>query len=164
MLAREPELIIPGDIRFIAHALVIPSSDPEDAIRHNSVIEATAVQVARAYEESAGATVKDVSTPALARAAGLSDNPGFDLLSYRSNGDIRCIEVKGRARMGNVDISENEWSSACNHRQRYWLFVVYECASSKPRLLQIADPWGRLMIAIRGYMMDQESILQIAEE
>jgi hypothetical protein len=164
MLAREPELIIPGNIRFIAHALVTPSSDPEDAKRHDSVIEEIAVQVARAYEEAAGATVKDVSAVELAKAAGLGDNPGFDLLSYHSNGDICCIEVKGRARTGNVDISENEWSCACNHRQHYWLYVVYECASTKPRLLRIADPWGRLMTAIRGYMIDQESIMQFAAE
>jgi len=164
MITHEPELIIPGDIRFIAHALIVPSSDPEDAKRHDSAIEAIAMQIARAHEEADGATVKDVSTPELAWAAGLGNNPGFDLLSYRSNGEIRCIEVKGRARTGNVDISENEWSSACNHRQRYWLFVVFECASTNPRLLRIADPWGRLMVAIRGFTIDQESILQFAEE
>ena len=37
-----------------------------------------------------------------ARAAGLSDWPGFDLLSDRPNEPPRCIEVKGRADTGEV--------------------------------------------------------------
>ena len=55
----------------------------------------------------AGMDARDVSTPPLARAAGLSDNPGFDLLSTRpafgatketsTVFDERAIEVKGRA-------------------------------------------------------------------
>ena len=56
--------------------------------------------MAVAFEESKGAVVQDVHTPELARKAGLQDNPGFDLLSKRRNGEKRCIEVKGKARIG----------------------------------------------------------------
>ena len=54
---------------------------PEDRKRYDAEVEAIAVKVAWAFEEAAGAVVKDVSKPHLARAAGLEDNPGFDLLS-----------------------------------------------------------------------------------
>jgi hypothetical protein len=44
-LRREPELINPGDVTFLAHALVVPSSDAEDQKRHDAAIEAMAVKV-----------------------------------------------------------------------------------------------------------------------
>ncbi len=63
--------------------------------------------------------VTDVSRPRLARAAGLEDNPGFDLLSNRPGEGSRGIEVKGRAGIGDVELTENEWPKACNQRERY---------------------------------------------
>src|SRR5712691_1104931 len=36
VLRREPELIVPGEIAFLAHALVVPSSDPEDKQRYDA--------------------------------------------------------------------------------------------------------------------------------
>ena len=132
VVRREPELMAPGRVTFIAHALVVPSSDPEDQKRHDAEVEQIAMQVARAHEEAAGATVKDVHTPELARAAGLPDNPGFDLLSIRLDGEKRAIEVKGRAGVGEVEVSANEWAKACNLRDSYWLFVVYDCATPNP--------------------------------
>jgi len=78
-IRREPELIAPGTLNFVARALIVPSSDPEDLARHDANVERVAMEVARGYEEAEGAVVKDVHLPALARAAGLTDNPGFDL-------------------------------------------------------------------------------------
>ena len=150
VLRREPELIAPGEVIFLAHALVVPSSDPEDRKRHDEQIEAIAVQVAWAHEEAHGAVVKDVSTPALARAAGLPERPGFDLLSLRPSGEERGIEVKGRAGIGDIEITENEWVKACNLRERYWLYVVYECATAHPRLLRVQDPFGKLIVRAKG--------------
>jgi len=164
-LRREPELIAPDDVTFVAHALVVPSSDPEDRKRHDEAIEAMAVKVARAYEEANGAVVRDVSKPELARAAGLPDYPGFDLLSRGSGGEERAIEVKGRAGIGNVELSENEWAKACNLRERYWLYVVYECASMHPRLLRIQDPFGKLLVRAKGsVVIEERDILEAAEE
>jgi hypothetical protein len=39
------------------------------------------MDMVRAFEEAAGAKVKFVHTPELARATGLPDHPGFDILS-----------------------------------------------------------------------------------
>lgn len=163
-LRREPELIAPGEVTFLAHALVMPSSDPEDKKRHDKEIEAIAVKFAWGYEEENGANVKDVSTPQLARAVGLMDYPGFDLLSIRPSGDERAIEVKGRAGIGDVELTENEWVKACNLRDRYWLYVVFDCASSHPRLLRIQDPFGKLIVRSKtSVMIDERELFQAAE-
>ena len=162
-LSREPELITSNPVTFLAHALVVPSNDPEDAKQRDERIEAIGMQVAIAYEEASGAVVKDVHTPELARAAGMNDNPGFDLFSRRPDGSELAIEVKGQARDGDVDISENEWGAACNHRQKYWLYVVYECASAAPQLLCVHDPWQKLIAEARGYRLDRQSIIAAAE-
>jgi hypothetical protein len=164
LLRREPELISPGDVTFLAHALVVPSSDVEDQKRHDAAIEAIAVRVAWTYEEANGATVKDVSTPRLARAVGLTERPGFDLLSMRPSGEERAIEVKGRAAIGDIELTENEWAKACNLRDRYWLYVVYECASPHPRLLRVQDPFANLLVRAKGgVVIDEREILAIAE-
>ena len=34
-LRSEPELIAAGEVTFIAHALVVPSTDPDDRMRHD---------------------------------------------------------------------------------------------------------------------------------
>jgi len=164
-LHREPELIEPEDINFIAHALVVPSSDPEDAKRYNKEIEAIAMRVAWGYEEANDRVVADVSKPELALLACLPEHPGFDLLSNHPNGEERNIEVKGRAQVGDVEISENEWVRACNLKDRYWLYVVYNCASSQPRLIPIQDPFKKLLASPRGGVkIDEQTILKAAAE
>ncbi|MEW5869074.1 MAG: helicase-related protein [Chloroflexota bacterium] len=162
--AREPELILPGEVAFLAHALVVPSSDPEDKKRHDKEIELVAMRVAIAHEEAQGAMVKDVSTKEKALAAGLGEYPGFDLHSRRPDGEERAIEVKGRAAVGDVDISDNEWTRACNLREKYWLYVVFDCASNHPNLIRIRDPWGKLVAAARGYVLEVAKLLENAEE
>jgi hypothetical protein len=163
-LRREPELIVAGEVAFLAHALVVPTDDPEDKKRFDAEIEAIAVKVTRAYEEAAGAVVRDVSKPHLARAAGLSDNPGFDLLSHRPIEGDRGIEVKGRAGIGAVELTENEWVKACNQRDRYWLYVVFDCGTPHPRLLRVRDPFGKLVVKAKGSVqIDGAAIFDAAE-
>jgi len=150
VLGREPELIVADEVMFLAQALVVPTDDPEDRKRYDAEVEAIAVRVARAFEEDAGAVVKDVSKPLLARAAGLDDNPGFDLLSHRPGEGDRGIEVKGRAGVGDVELTENEWVKACNARDRYWLYAVFDCGGPHPRLLRVQDPFGKLVVTAKG--------------
>jgi len=137
---------VPGNVDFIAHALVVPSSDPADAKQVQDSVERIAMDLVRAFEEAAGAAVKYVHTPELARAAGLPDNPGFDILSTRAGGERRCIEVKGRAAVGEVEVSNNEWARACNLRQDYWLYVVYNCATAGPQMVRVQDPFEKLLV------------------
>lgn len=164
-LRAEPSRFALGGIRFIAHALAVPSSDPEDRKRHDADVEAVAMRIAWAHEEAQGATVKDVSTPPKARAAGLADNPGFDLLAIYPDGKRRGIEVKGRASIGSVEVTENEWARACNMRGEYWLHVVYDCGTPYPRLCRVRDPFGRLLAKAKGSMLlDSRDVLDAQEQ
>jgi len=173
-LRREPELIEPREITFLAHALVIPSSDPEDRKRHDAEIEKVAVMIATEYERSQGWTPRDVSTPSLARTAGLNDNPGYDILSNRpafgatsaksTVVEERAIEVKGRAAIGDIELTENEWSRACNLRDRYWLYVVYNSGTPNPRLFRVQDPFRKLIATAKGgVMIDETEVIRAAD-
>lgn len=162
-LQRAPELIEAEPVQFVAHGLVVPSADPEDRKSYDKDIEEIAVKVAIAYEEAAGASVRDVSNPARARLAGLIDWPGFDLLSHRPDGEERDIEVKGRFGVGDVDISENEYAKACNLREKYWLYVVFDCATSHPQLVRVQDPFMKLIVRRKGVTVDEKDILAASE-
>lgn len=155
-VGREPELVRVSEVQFLAHALVLPSSDPVEREQHDREIERIAVSVARAHEESCGAVVEDVSAPAR--------RTGFDLLSRRPQGQLRCIEVKGRRGVGDVELTENEWAKAANLRESYWLYVVYNCATASPRLVRVQDPFARLLVRAKGgVVIDESSILAVAE-
>ena len=163
VLRREPELIAPGPVVFVAHALVVPSSDPADIEQHDANVERIAMQVVQAFEEAVGARVMDVHLPDLARRAGLPDNPGFDLLSVRPGNEKRSIEIKGRATTGGIEVTANEWAKACNMRQDYWLYAVYDCATSKPRLIRVQDPFGNLLAKAKGSVLISYSQVVEAE-
>jgi SNF2 family DNA or RNA helicase len=159
VLRREPELIAPGPVTFVVHALVVPSSDPADIEQHDANVERVAMRVTQAFEEAAGAKVIDVHTPELASRAGLPDNPGFDLLSIRPGNGKRAIEVKGRAETGDIEVSANEWAKACNMRQGYWLYAVYNCATPSPRLVRVQDPFGSLLAKAKGSVLVSTKML-----
>ena len=148
----EPGRIIPGGHRFLLHALVVRPEDAGPAAsaeRLDEGVEELAVRIAADRERARNATVRDVSKPALARAAGLPDWPGFDLLSTLPDGERRCIEVKGRAGRAGVPIQSNEWEQACKLGNRYWLYVVLDCAASEPELLRVRDPFRKLLASER---------------
>jgi hypothetical protein len=163
ILRREPDLITPGDVQWLATALIVPSADPVERDRHDREVELVAMRVARAWEESRGARVSDVSSPDLALASGLDRSPGFDLLVHDRDGAERGVEVKGRRNIGDVQLSENEWTRAVNLRDRYWLYVVFDCATPHPKLLRVRDPFGRLLARTKGVVIDERSIFAAAE-
>ena len=151
-IEEQPRRILPGGYRFLLHALVVRPEDAgaaASAERYDGPVEELAVRIAADRERARGATVQDVSKLALARAAGLPDWPGFDLLSTLPNGEERCIEVKGRASRAGVRIESNEWAQACKLRNVYWLYVVLDCAGAEPELLRIRDPFRKLLASKR---------------
>ncbi len=163
-LLMEPDLVRAEDPVFIAHALVVPSTDPEERKRHDREVEKIAMLKAIGFEEEQGRLVVDVSAPEKAVMQGLEAWPGFDLLSRNGSGAPRAIEVKGRAGVGDIEVSDNEWAKACNLRERYWLYVVYNCAGAHPELHRIQDPFGKLIARARGgVVLDAASVLQAAE-
>ena len=168
----EPECFHAGEVQFLVHALVVPASDPEDADLYEADVEGVATRVATAYEREHGATVDDVSVPNLARRAGLPDWPGFDLLSKRpqtaaNDPQELAIEVKGRRQRGGIQLSDNEWAKACNMRDKYWLYVVFDCATPNPWLVRIQDPFGKLVVRnhqATAYTVPERAILSAAAD
>jgi hypothetical protein len=131
------DLLDLAPVTVYARALVLPLP-PEEARRRRDVqAEDVALRVARAYEESFGVHIEDVSNP--------NDAVGYDLRSFRPDGSVRYIEVKGRAGLASVDLTENEWRQAANHRDKYWLYAVYHCDTDTPSLHRVADPFGSLL-------------------
>ena len=63
-----------------------------------------------------------------------------------------------------MEVSENEWAKACNLRERYWLYVAFDCATPRPRLLKVQDPFGKLLAKAKGsVLIDANEILAAAE-
>ena len=123
-----------GPVTLYATALVLPLPAGQSDRRRDDQVEMTAVRAAQEHEERHGASVEDVSDP--------TKKMGFDLRSRRPDGEVRYIEVKGRARVGGIELTENEWAQAQNHPDRYWLYVVYNCETT-PVLRRIKDPAGK---------------------
>jgi len=150
-----------SDITHLGRAWVAPHPDrasPQFApMVRDDEIERVAVAEAIKYEESRGWIVESVE----------SENRGFDLISRRPHPDdsqtfleVRFIEVKGRAGVGVVALSENEYRTAERLKRDYWLYVVYNCAGT-PALHSIKDPtqlsWQSVM-AVEHYQLDAASI------
>ena len=165
-LEAAPGRIAPGEVRFVVHALAVPPDNAGQVEQHDEQVEQIAVRIATAWERERGAEVQDVSKPALARAAGLANWPGFDLLARQPDGETRSIEVKGRAGHGPVQVALNEWTQACHLRDRYWLYVVWNCATPDPILVRVRNPFPKLLVGERAsttYAISPKSLLDAAE-
>ncbi|MDQ2921804.1 MAG: DUF3883 domain-containing protein [Acidobacteriota bacterium] len=106
-----------------------------------------------------------------------NDTRGFDLISRRAVPDIarepdktRFIEVKGRAAIGEIALTANEYKTAQRLSDDYWLYVVFNCAS-QPQVTIIQNParfdWEPLSkidcyrIAAETVLKDHSKYLQI---
>ncbi len=110
--------------------------------------------------------MRDVSKLALARVAGLPDSPGFDLLAELPNGRVRRIEVKGRWDHGGVHVTGNEWTQARHLADSYWLYVTWNCATPKPTMVRIRNPFAKLLASERvstTYTISPKSLMDPAE-
>lgn len=152
-----------ADIRHHGRAWVLPHPErnsPEIApMVRNDEIEKTAVQAVVAYEEARGWEVESVE----------ADNRGFDLISRKPHPEdpqtaieVRFIEVKGRATVGEVALTTNEYKTAERLKEDYWLYVVFNC-STEPEVHTVRDPaqlgWEPL-VTIEHYHVGSEEILE----
>jgi len=144
------------NLERIAVALAVPDPSPAVQEAYDRNIEEMAMRIARNFEvDRYKARVYDVSSPHLAR--------GYDLESHRTNGEKIVIEVKGRAGRGAVQLTENEWPTAANVRDRYWLYVVVDCATN-PTLYRVQDPAFKLAVKTRqSFTINLGDIIQEAE-
>lgn len=122
---REPEIL--------GCAYLVALSNLEYESRFNmsrdDEVEAIAMSTAMDYERNQGRTPRDVS----------ADNVGYDILSVDANGLKRYIEVKGRAGVDGVMLSENEMNRLAQLDAKAWLYIVTDCKTA-PQLNSINDP------------------------
>jgi len=129
-----------GDIAHIGRALVLPHPErktPQMApMVRDDEVEKLAVKIATEHEEARGFVVESVE----------SENRGFDLISRKPHPEdpktyteVRFIEVKGRAGVGEIFLSENEHRAAVRLKGDYWLYAVFNCGST-PELNTIQNP------------------------
>jgi hypothetical protein len=86
----------------------------------------------------------------------------FTHCTHRNHRVAPALGVNGRAGIGDVELTENEWSRACNLRERYWSYVVYDCGTSDPRLLRIRDPFYKLIATAKGGVIIPGKVYQVA--
>ena len=161
-LKQEHNLSI-SDIQHHGRAWVLPHPDRRSPgmvqMVQDEGVERIAVQAVIAYEEARGWKVESVE----------QDSRGFDLISRRPHPEdpqtaveVRFIEVKGRAGVGEIALTSNEYRTAERLKNDYWLYVVFNCAS-KPEIHSIQDPsrlgWEPL-VKIEHYHVDSEKILR----
>jgi hypothetical protein len=152
---RRPDLLDIIALERVAVALVIPDQSLEALESYDKNVEAIAMRVAINYEvDRHKAKVYDVSSPHLAR--------GYDLESHRANGEKIVIEVKGRGGRGPVHLTENEWPTAANVRDKYWLYVVTDCAT-EPRLYRVQDPVRLAFKNRQSFVLNIGDIIKEAE-
>jgi hypothetical protein len=124
-------------------------------MRPSGEIERVAMDVTMAYERQRGWAPEDVS----------AENLGFDVRS-RHGDEVRRIEVKGRAGVGAVRLSPNEWTQAQQLGETFWLYIVVNCAD-EPQLYVIENPTARLEpeeeIRVTSYFVDRGAWRAVAE-
>ncbi|MDQ7082675.1 MAG: DUF3883 domain-containing protein [Aquificota bacterium] len=90
------------------------------------------------------------------------ENLGFDIRSKGKEG-VRYIEVKGRAKEGDVALTPNEWFKAKRFKDQYYLYVVYN-AVDNPRLVIIQNPAQNLnpaeVVETVRFIVKKEDILK----
>ena len=151
-----------ADIRHHGRAWVLPHPERRSSgiapMVRNDEIERIAVEAVTQYEEARDHVVESVE----------AENRGFDLISRESHQEdaataikVRFIEVKGRASVGEVALSSNEYKTAARLKEDYWLYVVYNCAT-KPEIHIVQDPvrlgWKAIM-AVEHYRVGAKQIL-----
>jgi superfamily II DNA or RNA helicase len=151
-----------GAPEILGVAAVVPTHEAaapcagEPPMRRSDLVEDAAMAFAIAYEEGRNWRVEDVS----------AQSPGYDLLSRSPAGEVRYIEVKGRAGVGAVELSENEWLKAEQLGEAYWLYIVTDALTS-PGLHVVQDPAHRLareeVIPQVRYRVVQQGWARVAE-
>jgi hypothetical protein len=152
-----------ADIQHHGRAWVLPHPERAApkfaAMVRDDEIERIAIQAVIAHEESRGWRVTSVE----------AENRGFDLISRRPHPEdpetaieVRFIEVKGRAGIGEVALTTNEFKTAERLKKDFWLYVVFNCGST-PQIRIVQDParlgWEPLVI-IEHYHVAANAIIE----
>ena len=76
--------------------------------------------------------------------------------------EVRFIEVKGRAAVGEIALTTNEYKTAERLKRDYWLYAVFNCGAV-PQLHAIQDParlgWEAIVM-VEHYHVSARKILE----
>ena len=125
-----------GMPRFVGAVRVVPASQADAVVEmaEDPDIELVGMKVTMEYEREQGRVPEDVAI----------ENLGFDVRSTDpETGQKRYIEVKARAKVGPVALTQNEWFKASRFGPDFYLYVVLN-AASQPQLYIIQDPAANL--------------------
>jgi superfamily II DNA or RNA helicase len=127
---------------FIGIARVLPMQTEAGSVMHSDPeVERIGMETVMRFEREAGREPEDVS----------KDNLGFDIRSIEKTLEnlqkIRYIEVKARAEVGAVALTQNEWFKAQRLADDYFLYVVWNTSNdTSPKPLIIQNPAERLEV------------------
>jgi len=135
---------------------VLPAPVSEELVETEE-IERIGMEVALAYEGSAGRLPEDVS----------AEKVGYDIRSMMRDGsEMRYIEVKARSARGNIALTRNEWFTAQRLGDEYWLYIVVD-AATEPTLHLVHNPAEHLRpeeeIEVVRYVVSQEQWQEVAQ-
>lgn len=155
-----------NDIKIVGQSWILPHPDRFLPIMQDMIndpeIEKIAIQAAIHYEQSQGWKVTSVEL----------ENRGFDLVSQKlqslnSNSvEVKYIEVKGRAGIGEISVTANEYKTAERLQNDYWLYVVYNC-STRPEIHRVQNParlnW-QAVVQVEHYKTTPNEIIEEREK
>ncbi len=155
-----------SDITPIGRAWVVPHPERKNPriapMVRDEQVEKIAVEYVRRFEESRGWQVESVE----------SENRGFDLISRRPHPEdpktfieVRFIEVKGRASLGEIALTANEYHAAERLKNDYWLYAVFNCpASPQPHTVQNPARLGwQPIVKVEHYSVAASKIVEASK-
>ncbi len=143
--------------RFIGIIKVKPAETVDTSMVSDEEIELMGMKIVMDYERKNGRKPENVS----------SENLGFDIRSKSPDGSVRYIEVKARAREGNIALTQNEYFKAKRFGDDYYLYVVLN-VTTNPELYIIQNPAKNLKpeqkIELIRYIIDFHEIKEKGEK
>jgi len=117
-----------GNIHFVKMPISLPEEVPEEVRKE---IAEEAIKIVMEMEREEGRIPKRVP-----------DREHYDIRSVDpSTGDVRIIEVKGHKDLEVYgELTDNEAKLAERERDRYWLYIIYDIGSGKPKYLRFREP------------------------
>jgi superfamily II DNA or RNA helicase len=128
LIEREQNLTM-NNPSFVGIVRVLPRAETEEAMYSDEEVEKIGMEIVMKFERDNEREPEDVS----------KENLGFDIRSREKDGKIRYIEVKARAGVGSVALTQNEWFKAQRLGNDYYLYVVWNAGkdpNTKPYIIQ----------------------------
>ena len=120
-----------------------PSDDAVDAQKQKMESESQSRKIVIEHERAEGRETEEMP----------ANNPGYDVESTESNGDIRYIEIKSTKSLWGRDgitLSFAQLNLAYIKKDAFWLYVIENIGSENSRIYKIQNPMKHL----RGFKLN----------